>query len=95
MKAELQVWILGGAISLLLIILGFVLAQVSSYLGKKIDKTVEVNERLISEIAQIKTEIKSLFHSINTYEISMSNVEKRLRDLEIDHAKNSYKCPKE
>ena len=67
MNPETQVWILGGAISILLLILGFIISLVANYLGKKIDKTVEVNEKLIIEISKINTQIKGIYHSFNTY----------------------------
>ena len=90
----LQVWVLGGSISILLLILGFIISMVANYLGKKIDKTVEINERLVIEMAEITQQIKSVFHSINTYEISINKLEERVRNVELEHAKNCNNCDK-
>lgn len=88
----LQVWVLGGSISILLLVLGFIISLVANYLGKKIDKTVEVSEKVVIEMTEIAMQIKSLFHSINSYELGQYNLEKRVRDIEIEHAKHSGIC---
>lgn len=87
-----KLWVLSATASILIIILGTVLTWIASYLGKKIDKTIEVNQLLIIEIGKINEQIKSMSHSVVVYEISLNKFEDRLRKLELEHAKHCNNC---
>jgi predicted glycosyltransferase len=86
MKSELQVWILSGILGILLMILGFVLKIIAKYLGEKIEDAVKVTKDLSIQLTEITVQFKNHLEIHDKYQTTVSNIENRLRKLELDHA---------
>lgn len=82
MKQEIQNWILTIGITGSITILGIILTWIANYLGKKIEKTIEVNDRLLISVAEIKKDMAIAFEKLNDNKNMYIDHEKRISELE-------------
>ena len=92
MSSDIQFWFMGGIISILITVLGYIIVKVADKIGIKIDETVKVNKELITEITKINEQIKWLFNHSQKLDNCYEDCSNRIHFIEIEHAGKSKNC---